>query len=274
MKISHEQKLALKISFILLVVVFGVSNLIQFLNHNWIVNFNWSRWWNKYIIFVISSIIIYFVSFILAKMTIRPIKENNKKLKEYNHNLAHEIKTPLCIISSNLELLEIEYDKKIILSSKEEIKNIEEITDSLLFLSENSKLKDLETVSFRELFWKCDNSDLEVHIKNDFVIYGDRALLESLVRNIIKNSYKYKKINTKVQVTVDKNSLRVSNKTDWKIDINDTSKLFDTFYKLDNSRNTSGFWLGLSIVKKICDLHRLKVKIIVKDDLFAVDIEK
>ena len=34
-----------------------------------------------------------------------PIKQANKKLREYIHNLAHEIKTPLSVIYSNLELL-------------------------------------------------------------------------------------------------------------------------------------------------------------------------
>jgi len=53
------------------------------------------------------SVIIYFVSYFLAKFTIKPIEENNKKLKEYNHNLAHELKTPLAVIKSDLELLEM-----------------------------------------------------------------------------------------------------------------------------------------------------------------------
>jgi signal transduction histidine kinase len=50
---------------------------------------------------------VYFIAYGLAKITIKPIEENNKKLKEYNHNLAHEIKTPLAVVKSNLELLEL-----------------------------------------------------------------------------------------------------------------------------------------------------------------------
>jgi signal transduction histidine kinase len=47
------------------------------------------------------------LSYFLARKTLKPITETNKKLKEYNHNLAHELKTPLSVIKSDLELLEL-----------------------------------------------------------------------------------------------------------------------------------------------------------------------
>jgi two-component system, OmpR family, sensor histidine kinase CiaH len=106
------------------------------------------------IIFIILSFITYFISYFLAKITIEPIEENNKKLKEYNHNLAHEIKTPLAVINSNLELLELSYDRNLISSSKEEIASMVDITDSLLFLSENNELKEKEKINTLELLEK------------------------------------------------------------------------------------------------------------------------
>jgi signal transduction histidine kinase len=99
------------------------------------------------------------------------MREANEKLKSYNHNLAHELKTPLSVIKSNLELLSLEYDEDLVKSSQEEIENMKNITDSLLFLSENRSLTDIENLSFSSLLEKYDKKDLNIILKNDFAIY-------------------------------------------------------------------------------------------------------
>jgi hypothetical protein len=54
----------------------------------------------------------------------------------------------LAVVKSNLELLELGYDKSLVASSIEEINSMRDITDNLLFLSENTTLKDNEKVNF------------------------------------------------------------------------------------------------------------------------------
>ncbi|MDP3381132.1 MAG: histidine kinase dimerization/phospho-acceptor domain-containing protein [bacterium] len=123
-------------------------------------------------IFFISSIIIYFFSLRLAYLTTKPIKETNQKLIDYNHNLAHELKTPLAIIKTNLELLDISYDKDLVKSSFEEISSMENIISSLLFLAENSKNTLKDKVSFKDLFDKYSfDKNISICFKNDFIIY-------------------------------------------------------------------------------------------------------
>jgi signal transduction histidine kinase len=51
--------------------------------------------------------LLYYISLKLANKTTNNIKLANKKLREYNYNVAHELKTPLSVIKSDLELLEI-----------------------------------------------------------------------------------------------------------------------------------------------------------------------
>ncbi len=271
MKISKEQLLAFKISIFLLIFALFMFYFIQYLNHNSIVDFRWQGQ-NKFIlIFILLSIFTYLIAYILAKITIKPIEENNKKLREYNHNLAHEIKTPLAVVKTNLELLELWYDKNLVVSSIEEINSMRDITDNLLFLSENTTLKNNEKVSFLEII-----KDLEINInldvKKDFIINGNKVLVERLLTNLVENAKKYKISNSKIQIFMDKNTFKISNKIKKSIVLEDTSILFDTFYKLDNSRNTVWFWLGLSIVKKICDLHNLEVNIKIIDWKFEVEM--
>jgi K+-sensing histidine kinase KdpD len=112
-----------------------------------------------------------------------------------------------------------------------------DITDNLLFLSENTTLKNNEKVSFLEII-----KDLEINInldvKKDFIINGNKVLVERLLTNLVENAKKYKISNSKIQIFMDKNTFKISNKIKKSIVLEDTSILFDTFYKLDNSRNT------------------------------------
>jgi len=165
------------------------------------------------------------------------------------------------------------YDKELIISSKEELKLMQDITDNLLFLSENIYLKNKEQISFKNLLEKYKNDNLIFDIKNDFIISWNKTLIDRLLKNLIENAKKYKIKDEKISIFVNKNSLEIQNKTDSNISKNEIKKLFDTFYKLETSRNTSWFWLGLSIVKKICDLHNLKIEIVVKNNNFCVIVK-
>lgn len=271
MQISKENKIALTISLSILMLALFVSEIFHIFHINYYLSFS-GQWQNKYVIFVILAILSYFVSYFLARATIKPIKQANEKLKSYNHNLAHEIKTPIAIIKSNLELLEYWFDKDLVLSSQEELDNMKNITDNLLFLSENRELSDIENINFFELFAKYESQDLNIALKKDFLISWNRVLLESLVRNLLDNARKYRKKDSNIDIIIDKNSVIFSNKIEEKIEEKEIPKLFDAFYKLDNSRNSPWFWLGLSIIKKIADLHKLKVKIELKSWNFEVII--
>lgn len=278
MKISKEQSLALKISILLFISAIWLTYFTQYFNHNFMMWNNWwfwvFRWQNKYYIFLFLSIFIYIISYVLAKITIRPIEENNKFLKEYNHNLAHEIKTPLTVIMSNLELLEIWYDKKIINSSIEEVKNIKEITNNLLFLSESNVLVDKKIISLKNILENIHNDFITFDIKNDFQIFWNEVLIQRLVNNLVENALKYNIWNEKIKIFLDKNIFKIYNKTDLNISNNELEKLFDTFYKANNSSWNFGYGLWLSIVKKIATAHNLKIKIFIENWYFWVKINK
>jgi signal transduction histidine kinase len=55
---------------------------------------------------ILFFILVYFLTKYLVKIFLKPIEEHNQKLKEYNHNIAHEIKTPLTILNMNLEMMD------------------------------------------------------------------------------------------------------------------------------------------------------------------------
>ena len=85
---------------------------------------------------IIFIIVIYFLSRFFAQLTMSPIRKNNTLLREFNHSLAHEIKTPLSVIRLNLEMLESKTSSSLISSAVEEVDTISRITDAMLFISE------------------------------------------------------------------------------------------------------------------------------------------
>lgn len=270
MRLSSEHQLALKISIGLLLIVFCVSIIFQILNQSWIIDFSWRRGGNKYIIFIISSIIIYFVSLKLAFVTTKPIKETNQKLVDYNHNLAHELKTPLSVIKTNLELLDISYDKDLVKSSFEEISSMENIISSLLFLSENSKNKSNDKVSFIDLLEKYKkNKNIQLIINDDFVVYWDKKLFEILIKNLIENWLKYS-LDNKLKIEINKLWIVFSNNIKESINKDELSKYFDIFYKWKDSNSFWSYWIWLSIVKKICDSYDLKIMLSSEKNTFKV----
>lgn len=80
----------------------------------------------------------------MAKKSIEPLKLSFEKMRDFQRNIAHEIKTPHAIIRSNLELFEQVRDDELIESSKEELVSLDKMTEILLTLSmepENIKLE-------------------------------------------------------------------------------------------------------------------------------------
>lgn len=158
------------------------------------------------------------------------MKETNQKLKYYNHHLAHEIKTPLAILKSNLELLEMSFDKELITSSFEEIQSMENIVNSLLFLSDNSQKREKLPVSFTEIISPFLNEKISLQSKEDFIIEGDKNLLTILVKNIIENAKKYS-LDGSLVIKSDANEIIFQNPVSQDISPEELKKYFDVFYK-------------------------------------------
>ncbi len=280
MKISKEHSIALKISLSLFIIAFIITYFIWYYNHNFSVQSYWQNWkffaFNniKYYIFIVLSIFIYFVSYVLAKITIKPIEDANKLLKEFNHNLAHEIKTPISIIKSNMELLNLSYEKKLVDSSIEELNTITEITDWLLFLSEKSTNISKEKLLLNDIIKKYNSDFIIINEEGEFYVNANSVLINRMIDNILSNAQKYSIDWTKIIINITSNKISIINDIEKTIIEENLLKLFNTFFQLDNSRNKKGYWLWLSIAMKISNIHNIKLDLKSYDNKFEVIIKK
>jgi len=227
---------------------------------------------------IVATTVIYILARYLAHITITPIREHNKDLESYSHNVAHELRTPLSVMRSNIELMRLKNDEKFLDSTDDEITNMEHIIESLLFLAKpwmtKEEMKKLDIVKLsKECLEKYEErkSDIQFKIDETPLIYGEQELYKRMLSNLIENALKYKS-EWKVEVLIGKGFLEIKNSIEENIPKEQIEKLTKSFYQLDTSRNTEWYGLGLSLVDKIVKIFHWKISLESKDSSFLVRI--
>jgi signal transduction histidine kinase len=200
--------------------------------------------------------------------------------KNFVHHASHELRTPLATMLSQTESalrkeLTVKEAYRVLESLKEDQQEMIDLTNSLLLLSQ------YENINY-SIHWPKVRIDELVHdviatakkifpdinVCFDFVdspekesyLYfpGNETLLRSAVRNLIKNAYLYstdKKVAVKMQASQNAVSIHVENKGAV-LSSEDRDRMFLPFFRGDNAQNVKGFGLGLSIVRRIAELHK------------------
>jgi len=225
----------------------------------------------SFILFLVVLLIGYkFIDTIVSQIEI-----SFKKLKIFNSNVSHELKTPLAIMKSEIEVALMNENincKKTLYSLLQEINYLNDITEKLLFLTKNDfnnlKLKEIDLEELvLELFEKYSQKiHINLHIDEDeeFIIKGDKTLLKMALSNIIENSIKYKALKIDIFLKKTKNKVTLIIKDNGMgIPKEKLPFIFDEFYRVEESHNKEikGFGLGLSIVKNILNAHKAKIKV-------------
>ncbi len=222
-------------------------------------------------------IIIFVLSRYLARITIEPIREQSRELEAYSHNVAHELRTPLSIMRSNLELLRIKPESRFINSTDEEITGMERIIESLLFLAkpdESSIQKEInitkKTEEIIEKYWH-ENTIQFIHEKKHIQKKSSEELYSRVLCNLIENAIKYKS-EWDITVKLTKNNIIITNSISNDLSENEQKNITKAFYQWDQSRNSSGYGLGLALVTKIIDISGWTMNISTKNKKFIVEI--
>lgn len=212
-----------------------------------------------------------------------PIDRSVSDMKNFIQNASHELRTPISIIDSNLQLLDEnkKYDAELIKETRTEIRDAWILISWLLDIANISEYSKKETIDFSQLFYMVYNkfdSDfkkkwIELNFENKgLIILANKNYVELLLRNIITNALKYTKEWRCFTVSYAKNELEFSNEIikDLKVDWN---KVFDRFYKWEINQNSEkSYWIGLSLVKRVCEVHWWEVYANSNEKVFRIKI--
>ena len=185
--------------------------------------------------------------------------------------------TPLTSIKGYAELIEnkmlppckIEHATKVIISEADKLSQlIKSIINYSSFESTNLDLYDVnvkdivnQTISKLTNNAEIEGVKIETNL-NDLIIKSRNEYIQEISTNLISNAIKYNKENGSIYIEINSNSLIVKD-SGIGIEKENINKIFDRFYTVDKShnKNTSGFGLGLAIIKKICKNNNYKISV-------------
>lgn len=206
------------------------------------------------------------------------IRSDYQSLKEFSENASHEIQTPLSVAKGKLELLQDtgldENQHQLVKEAQKSITNISKLGNMLTLLAKidnhefdtRNKINGSEILEdiiddYKELI-HLKGLRLDLDIAEDVQININPTLFEILVNNLLKNAIKHN-INTNGYIFVLMNHSRLEFKNSGIPLKSNPSLLFGRFKKENFKTNSLG--LGLSIIKKICEVNNMKAEYACKE---------
>lgn len=210
-------------------------------------------------------------------------KKDYRGLKEFSEELNHEIQTPIAVVKSKLEniLQSSSLNEQSISGLDIAIRNLnklERINKSILLLNklEHKDLFDAAEINLsKEIkivietygdFISSKGITINLSLKENVVLKANHSLINILFGNLLSNSIKHNLPKGTIIIDLTDDELTFTN-TGLKPK-NDTRKYFERFYKESESPESVG--LGLTIVKKICDLYGIEIYNNFKDNLHSI----
>ncbi len=237
---------------------------------------------------IVAFVMLFFIlliSVFFANKSIKPIKEAFDKQRQFIGDASHELKTPLAVIRTNVDVLlsncedSIQNQSKWLNYIKSETDRMTKLTDDLLYLTrvDHSNLEMIksdfnlsETVENTILTMEAvifeNKISLDYHVEPNLTAYGNHEQIKQVIVILLDNAIKYVNRQGKIIITLKKQyhqtilSITNSGKgiADEHID-----KIFDRFYRTDKSRTRANgsYGLGLAIAKTIIEQHGGKISV-------------
>ena len=213
---------------------------------------------------------------LLSRRAVMPTIRNIEQQKQFITNASHELKTPLTVITTNMELMEMENPgSPWVQGTLKQAGIMKNLVEELVYLSsmeeenaplsmERRRLDELARevsepfgamAEFKGLTFETELSEVSAD--------GDRASLARLLSTLCDNAVKYATSEGPIRLQVKREgrsaALIVSNAVEKPLDEAQCTELFQRFYRADPSRSKekqSGFGIGLAIAAAIVEKHR------------------
>lgn len=203
------------------------------------------------------------------------LSESFATQRQFSGNAAHELRTPLAIMQTKLELFAAEHKNmegdtaELVRSQAEQLDRLSKLVHTLLEMSNLSSAPRSDRIELAPLVDEIITDLAPLAGKNDItmeqdcdnvVITGSDALIYRLVFNLIENAVKYNRQGGSVSVSVHKennNAIVCVSDTGCGIPEECRESIFQPFFRVDKSRSRQmgGVGLGLALVHEIAVLH-------------------
>ena len=205
--------------------------------------------------------------------------------KSFVSHASHELRTPLTAITGQIEVAlmnqrSIEEYKTVFYSVLEDIKSLTQLTNGLLTLAQTNtetivanftrlRIDEILLQARASLLKKYEKADIIIEFENlpdeekELLVRGNEQLLKSALMNLLDNACKFSQGQSVKTVVGFRQQLIIIKIQDQGIGIPpaDLAQIFEPFFRGRNAHTFKGYGLGLSLTKKILDMHRAILKI-------------
>ncbi len=223
-------------------------------------------------VLIVSMVIILILIIVLSKRVVRPIAQSYEKQKQFITDANHELKTPLTLILTNLDIVESELGhSEWIDDIRIEGQRMSNLVGQLTAMSRLDEegtpmptgefsLSDVCSDTVSEFGPLAEGRGLTVtaDIQPDIVFRGDEAAIRRLVAILLDNAVKYcdPAGTIYLSATAKWQTVIAVENTCAAVDALELDRLFDRFYRADKARTAgNSFGIGLSLAKAIAQKH-------------------
>jgi signal transduction histidine kinase len=226
---------------------------------------------NLLFLFIALCVVAVGLYYFFSSSIIDSILKSDDAMQKAVKQTLHEINTPVSTILMNTKMIKNgTQDEKTI----KRLNRIENSCNDLLQLylqmeySLKQQIDAIEKVEFlldesvKRSIEKFDDIKQNITIHNtlntNIVLKTDKNGFEKVIDNLLSNAIKYNYQNGNINISFFDNWLSFENDGD-DIDTKNILMIFQEHYQQDS--NSSGFGLGLSIIKEFCDQNKIEIKI-------------
>lgn len=261
------------------------ETVILFLNSERELQTIKSLLWITLVIAGCCLVIVFGLVVLFSRRAIAPYLKNIEAQKQFITNAGHELKTPLTAIATSADVLAMEQENnEWVHNIQTQAGRLSKLITNLVTLSrldEENPFPLLSEFSLSEVLWEISEPFASLSqakgktftqdIPDGLTMTGDRAAIQQMVSILLDNALKYSPDGGSIALSARRSGKRVgitvANTTDEARSI-DTTRLFDRFYRADesHSRTVSGTGIGLSIAKATVQAHGGKISAVQTDN--------
>jgi len=223
------------------------------------------------VIALVSLLLTLVAGGILAKIAITPLREHFDHLERFSKETLHELNLPINTITANVQMLRKTHDDEKSLKRLDRIESaagmLKERYNELDYLiKKQTERERIEFVDLREVVeerlsflrslypavtWEIGVESYQVPL--------DRIGFCKVIDNLVENGVKYSPHHPHISIALEKNTLSICDRGIGMDEIT-LMRIYDRYFQ--NDATMAGYGIGLSLVKRYCDRHRINLHVV------------